>query len=297
MIHEGLLRYRRARYLWVSLLLIGACASLYSTQRGLRPAGGSTWQGYVLGSIAALLIVWLAWLGIRKRRYASGMGTVAAWTSAHVYLGSALIVIATLHCAAKFGWNVHTLAYVLTLTVVLSGLLGVFGYVYYPRQLSQNRGGGSRSQLFAELYALDNEGREVARRCISSINTAVKSSIERTVIGGGILDQLLGRDHSSFIRDDAAVKSSHERFVRNTDQQRIIDYVAYRVPRTEKRGEAASLQSLVLVLCRRQAVLRRIRRDIRLNAWLKIWLYLHVPLSIALLAALIVHILSTFMYW
>jgi hypothetical protein len=69
------------------------------------------------------------------------------------------------------------------------------------------------------------------------------------------------------------------------------------VPRADKRVEAANLQTLVLILCRRQAVLRRIRLDVRLHAWLKIWLYVHVPLSIALLAALIVHIVTTFIYW
>ena len=52
-----------------------------------------------------------------------------------------------------------------------------------------------------------------------------------------------------------------------------------------------------MLLCRRQAVLRRIRRDIRLHGWLKIWLYFHVPVTIALLVALVLHILSTFVYW
>ena len=50
-------------------------------------------------------------------------------------------------------------------------------------------------------------------------------------------------------------------------------------------------------LCRRQAVLRRIRRDIRLRGWLKIWLYFHIPVTFALLFALVLHILSTFVYW
>jgi hypothetical protein len=54
---------------------------------------------------------------------------------------------------------------------------------------------------------------------------------------------------------------------------------------------------LIVLLCRRQAVLRRIRRDIQLQGWLRLWLYIHVPLTFALLAALIVHIMSTFMYW
>jgi len=77
----------------------------------------------------------------------------------------------------------------------------------------------------------------------------------------------------------------------------VLDYVSHRVPRADRRTEAADLQQLVLILYRRQAVLRRIRRDIRLHAWLKVWLYLHVPLSIALIVALIAHILATFLYW
>ena len=57
------------------------------------------------------------------------------------------------------------------------------------------------------------------------------------------------------------------------------------------------LQPLVVLLCRRKAVLRRICRDIRLRGWLKIWLYFHIPVTLALLFALALHILSTFAYW
>jgi hypothetical protein len=294
---EGLLRHRSARYLWAALLLILGSAVLYSTQRGLRPAGGGTWQGYVLGTIGASMILWLAWLGIRKRSYSSTAGSTAAWTSAHVYLGMALLAVATLHCAGKFGWNVHTLAYVLMCAVIFSGMFGVYAYLSYPQKLSQNRAGGSRAKLFAELYALDNEGREGARHCSASVNTAVKSSIERTAIGGGVVSQLLGRDRSLYILEDAADESVKKGLTNNKDQQGVIAYVSNRIPRAQKGLEAASLQSLLLILCRRQAVLRRIRRDIQLNAWLKLWLYVHVPMTIALLVALSIHVLTTFLYW
>ena len=42
-----------------------------------QPPNGGTWQGYVLGTIGALLIVWLTLLGVRKRRYSSTLGTRA----------------------------------------------------------------------------------------------------------------------------------------------------------------------------------------------------------------------------
>lgn len=295
MIHEGILRYRGSRYLWWALGLSLASTLLYLTQGGRHPPSGGTWQGYTLGTIGALLIVWLTMLGIRKRSYASALGTVQGWTSAHVYLGLALLAVATLHSAARFGWNVHTLAYVLMCAVIGSGIFGVYTYLAAPRQLAANSGGRPRSELFAELFDLDTRGRDLSRACDPAIGIAVRSSIERTTVGGGVFAQLAGVDRSWFVRSDRDGTGSA--LVRNVDQQAAIDFVAERVSRTAKRGEPATLQALVAVLCRRQAVLRRIRRDIRLQGWLRLWLYVHVPLTFTLLAALIAHILTTFLYW
>ena len=293
MIHRNLLQYRGARYLWWSAGLSVACVVLYFTQ-GSKPHSGDTWQGYVLGTLGALLIVWLALLGIRKRRYASTVGTVQGWASAHVYLGIALLVIATLHCAMQFGANVHTLAYALMCVVIVSGIFGVYTYLSHPRAIAENRAGGARAQLFAELFELDRQVRALAGRCDAAINVAVNSSIERTAIGGSALTQLLGRDRSHFMRTDP---NASAKLVVNVDQQGVIDFVAQRLPRAEKSVEVATLQELIVMLCRRQAVLRRIRRDIRLSAALKAWLYVHVPMTVALLGALVVHIVVTFAYW
>jgi hypothetical protein len=292
MIHRNLLQFRGARYLWWAVALVLLSTSLYLSQVG-KPAGGDTWQGYVLGSLGALLIVWLALLGIRKRRYASTLGTVHGWASAHVYLGSALLVVATLHCAVQFGFNVHTLAYVLMCLVIVSGVFGVYTYLAHPRAIAENRAGGARSVLFSELFDLDRQARALAEQTDSSVALAVSSSIERTAIGGRASVQLLGIDRSWFMR----TIQSRATLVPNPDQRGVIDFVAERLPRADKKAEVTALQELVIVLCRRQAVLRRIRRDVRLHAALKAWLYVHVPLSIALLGALLVHIVVTFIYW
>jgi hypothetical protein len=289
-IHRSLLMYRGARYLWWSLALIVSGIVLYFTQGDAQPPNGGTWQGYVLGTIGALLIVWLTMLGVRKRRYSSTVGTVQGWTSAHVYLGSALIVIATLHSGIQVGWNLHTLAYVLMCVVILSGFFGLYAYMSYPQLISKNREGGARAELFAELFELDRNTRSIASRCAPDISIAVDSSIERTTLGGGIYSQLFSRDESYFIRGEGKP-------VRNTDQQKVVDFVGARLPRAAKGAEAANLQQLIVLLCRRQAVLRRIRRDIRLYGWLKIWLFFHVPVTIALLVALVLHIVVTFFYW
>jgi hypothetical protein len=290
MIHRNLLQFKNARYLWWASGLLAFSVLLYASH-GVKPASGDTWQGYVLGTIGALLIMWLTLLGVRKRSYASTLGSVPGWVSAHVYLGLALLVVATLHCALQFGFNVHTLAYVLMCIVIVSGVFGVYTYLAHPQAIAENRSGGARAQLFAELFEIDRQLRTLAGGCESTVALAVTSSIERTAIGGGAWTQLLGLDRSHFMR------SAEARAALDVDQQAVIDFVAQRLPRADKKAEVAALQELVVVLCRRQAVLRRIRRDIRLHAALKAWLYVHVPLSVALLGALLVHIVVTFFYW
>jgi hypothetical protein len=292
-IHRSLLRFAGARYLWWSLSLIVLSAVLYVTQGDSQPPNGGTWQGYVLGTIGALLIVWLTLLAIRKRSYRSRLGTVQGWTSAHIYLGAAVLIAATLHSGVQFGWNLHTLAYTLMCIVIVSGVIGLYGYLNVPDLISANTGGGTREELFAELFDLNRDARSAAQKCAPEVSIAVDSSIARTAIGGGAYAQLFSGDQSFFLKSDGASSV----LVRNSDQQAVIDFVAARLPRAQKGAEAANLQQLIVFLCRRQAVLRRIRRNIKLRGWLKFWLYLHVPLTIALLAALILHIVSTFIYW
>src|SRR6202034_2331001 len=152
--------------------------------------------------------------------------------------------------------------------VILSGILGLYVYLSSPRQLAANSDGRSRAALFAELFDLDRNGRELAKACGPDVNVAVKSSIERTSIGGGVLRQLLGVDRSLFMRADAVTDAGGATLVSNVDQQGVIDQVAQRVPQASKRAEAGNLQALIVLLCRRQAVLRRIRRDIQLQGWL-----------------------------
>jgi hypothetical protein len=292
-IHRGLLEYRGARYLWWAVALILISVALYISQ-GNKAHAGDTWQGYTLGTIGALLIVWLLMLGIRKRRYSSTMGTVQGWASAHVYLGTALLVVATLHCALQFNSNIHLVAYLLMCVVVISGIVGVYSYLVHPQSIADNRAGGARAQLFAELFTLDREARTLAGKCEPAVALAVSSSIERATIGGGAMAQLVGRDPSWFMRTEAGARAV---LVPNVDQQAVIDFVAQRLPRADKSAEVPTLQELIVILCRRQSVLRRIRRDVRLYAVMKAWLFVHVPASIALLGALLVHIVVTFIYW
>ncbi|ARN74584.1 hypothetical protein [Oceanicoccus sagamiensis] len=296
--HDNILKFKNGRYFFITVAMLAICFAIYATQGGKQPANGGTWQGYVLGTLGAVLIVWLTALGKRKRNYSSRLGSMQGWASAHVYLGTSLLIVATLHCAVQFGYNVHTLAYGLMCLVIFSGFGGVYVYMRYPSLSARNRANSSRAELFAELASLNESVRKLSKNCDPQVHAVVDSAIDRTNIGGGAVAQLMAIDASQMLKeaDEDSLRTAASR-VSNKDQQAVVDFIAQRIPRSRKQDESATLQELLTMLCRRQALLRKIRKDIQLQGWMQIWLYLHIPLTIALLFALAVHIIAVFFYW
>lgn len=291
--HQSLLAFRRKRYLWVALLISALALLAYALQQPGEPPNGGTWLGYSLGGIGALLILWLGALGVRKRSYSSNLGSVQGWVSAHVYLGTALLLIVTLHTGFQFGWNVHTAAYVLMCVVILSGMIGVVLYLRYPAQLSSNRAGLTRAQLTEQLLELDERSIKVAARLSAEYGDVLRSNRDRMRIGDGVLALLAGRDRSQLLLPAAAGAT----LVANPEQRGILDFLSVRISRSTDGVLTQGLAELLSIITARRAVLDRLRRDAQLMAWLEVWLYVHVPCTLALVAALIAHVFSVFFYW
>src|SRR5581483_3291145 len=144
------------------------------------PPNGSTWLGYTLGTIAALLVIFLALFGIRKRTFGSTVGTAIGWVSAHVYLGLAALLIATLHTGMHFGANVHTLAYVLMCLVTLSGCWGVYAYMRLPGAMMHQRGNLRRSEFLRQIAEIDSAALELAEGISPHVAQLFAESARRT---------------------------------------------------------------------------------------------------------------------
>ncbi|MGI9271093.1 MAG: hypothetical protein ACR2QT_04915 [Woeseiaceae bacterium] len=291
--HESILAFRRRRYLWVAILVSAASIAAYLLHDPQEPPNGGTLLGYVLGTVAVLLVLWLTWFGIRKRRYASTAGTVQGWLSAHVYLGLALPIVVLLHAGFQLGVNVHTLAFVLLLLVVLSGLYGVFIYMKYPERISTNRAGASRPELFDQLEDIDARSSRVASDLPDAFATLVQSGANRTQLGGTLWSRLHGADNSTIALPGQGQTSA----VSNTGQEAALDWLADEQSRASDADAAAKIGELSALLRNKRKLLRQIREDLRLQAAMELWLYFHVPLTVGLLVALITHIVVVFMYW
>lgn len=270
--HEGFLRHRGFRWLKIATALAVLCVAAYFLTDPKPRPGGGTWIGYTLGTIGALLIVWLSLLGIRKRAITEGRWSLKAWTSAHVYLGLSLIVVATLHTGFQLGWNVHTLAYVLMMLVIGSGMFGIWAYATLPSVLSSNREQMTQGQMIDAIRALDRQLHEAAQPLMRGPSDLVLAALDEDPFAPGLLRRLSGH------YPNCATQKAIEGLARLGDQDAAIE-------RVEK------------LLVRRKAQLERLRRHMRLKTMLEVWLYIHVPATMALLAALTAHIVSVFYYW
>lgn len=280
----SLLDYRRGRYFKIALglcvLVVGAYAWLQPGGVVQRPFGGS-WLGYTLGVIAALQILWLMWLGVRKRRYRSRLGSVQGWASAHVYLGASLLVVASLHAGFEFGWNIHTLAFALMTAVIASGFFGVFAYLRYPQLITRNLGGETLDAVLAQIAELDRKCLRIALDLPDEINAIVMKAC-----------RLAPRD----LRAGRSLRLKLPgRAPRDPTRQACVALA--RVGAGLPAGPARLNQQLLTAMTQKSVLIDRVRRDLRYRGMLQGWLALHVPLSFALLAALIAHIVSVFYFW
>jgi hypothetical protein len=296
--HQSFINFRNYRYGLIasaaSLITLGA----YMLDRPRVPPNGSTWLGYTLGTVAALLVIFLALFGIRKRSFSSNMGTAIGWVSAHVYLGLAALLIATLHSGMHFGANVHTLAYVLMCVVTLSGLWGVYAYVNFPGAMIQQRGNLRRSEFLRQIAQIDAAALELAEGISPQVTQLLAEGARRTDLGGGNLwKQLRGRDESTLLMGiGRAPRRSH--IAPNTNQRALIQTLAQlRTGSSQNQVALSSVQKLLELAGSKAALLQRLRRETQLAALLRIWLFLHVPACCALLAALCIHVVTVFLYW
>lgn len=279
--HEGFLTHRNLFWGKLSAALAIALIGLYIFVPLPGTHFGSSWLGYTLGTVGALLILWLTMLGMRKRAITPGRWSLKGWTSAHVYLGLCLTVIGTLHSGFHLGWNVHTLAWALMLIVIASGIFGIWVYATMPQALSANRydeeGAITEKQMIEALRSLDRQIHDAAQPLDPESATLVGKSLDEDPFAGTFWNRITGNYPKCATRSTAA------------ELRRMRAY--------RPRIANDPLDKVDALLTRKEAMLGRMRRHLKLKSWLQAWLYIHVPVTFALIAALSAHIVSVFFYW
>ena len=272
--HQSFISYKNFRSLKGSVVLCVAVLGLYVMAKPLATSAGGTWLGYLGGSLGGLLIVWLAALGIRKRKYKNTELQAVGWVSTHIYLGTALLLVVSLHSGFHLGLNIHSLAYVLTIMVILTGFYGLYAYAVYPNKITLNRDGMSRDSMYAEITEIDEKCLALSEKISPEMFAKISENVEETKIKTSLLTRLFSN------------RSLQEGAIRTA-----IDFVQ------EQHSGSELIKELDSLLQEKDSLVGKIERDIRYHFRLGWWLYLHVPLTVGVLLSLLIHVYVVLFHW
>ncbi len=299
-------------YLKIALGLCFISIFLYAVDDPVGPPSGNSWLGYTLGTIGGLIILWLVWFGVRKRQYTGTRYSLTRWLSAHVYLGTALLVIGTLHCGFQFDNNIHTITYILMVMTILSGMIGVYYYLTIPSLISSNIGTSNAQQLHETIDQIDKKALDIARQIDSHVHEMMAYSIHTTLKSrqpaskkaatdmfafGETIKEASKASYCSLTKiDPGMVEEStiDPKMAMSSDPQ--LRLAAIIIDLSFNRSPGEKLQQLLDLINEKAACINKLHLDRVYNSRLKIWLMFHVPLSLATLIALVIHIVSVFYY-
>ena len=256
------------------VLLIAVSASYWYYAQREFPHGGSNW-GLGYGIAGTLLILLLAFFGIRKRWYRSTFGTLEQWLQSHIYLGLLVLVVLIFHTGMRFNDKVAVATLILVIIVVASGVLGAILYVTVPRLLTEVESNLTVEDMSDQLNQL---ARAMAR--IASGRSAafqrIHDELTKQTTPRGLAGWRLLISRGRRVKQEAA------------DWARLIALVP--------KEEQEDLRQMLVLSRQRKELLLRLVYQQRYKNVLEAWLYIHVPFTIALLVMAIVHIAGVFYY-
>ena len=180
-------------------------------------------------------------------------------------------MVATLHAGFQIGWNIHSLAYILTLTTIGTGVWGLSFYLRYPTEMSNVLNRQSPEQIVTQIETLDREAAKLAKNASEVVMRMVSLSTKQGIFPTRA-NQRSGK-------------------VKHCDTHKAVIFL---------QNETAKNDTLSLTYMnqvQRLRALTQLRRYYHMRYWLELWLAIHLPCSFGLLAALIAHVLSVFIYW
>jgi len=129
---------------------------------------------YILGLLAVLIIILVMTYSLRKRLARGIPGRLDNWLWAHLYLGILVLFIIALHAEFRLGWNYGTIASVLLVLVIVTGLMGRLFYTRLPSKIVSEQ-----EKIFFELERvkaalnglLENKSKPFQKVIGSELNT------------------------------------------------------------------------------------------------------------------------------
>ncbi len=235
------------------------------------------WWGLTYGTIASLLMVGVALLGVRRRLMkkaaTKNLGRSSVWLQFHLYGGSLCMLMVFMHTGFTIpNGMLDFWLWVFSVWVTLSGLLGVLIQKTIPRMLAS---GLDIEVVYERIPELIRQTREKAEAIIAQCSDPVKEFYMRNVAGSLIAPE---PNLIYYIDITGGIQ----------ERMRQFSYLRNVLP-SDEREKLDTLEDIFKNKLQMDA-------HFTLQRALQWWLYLHLPVSLILLSLLAIHLYAVFYY-
>jgi hypothetical protein len=305
----------------IALAAIGLVWVL-TLRSGRWPGGGSA-PGLILGSLAAVIILFELAIVLKKTRWlrtARWALSAQTWMKAHIWFGLLTVPLVLLHSGGKLGGTLTIVLLAVFAVAIASGVWGLTVQNLLPKMLLE---AAPAETIYSQIDSVGRQYAEEAQRLVSLacgdddrelVGASANAVPEYIATGGGLPiagaarhvgPQIERRPHPASQQRTVVPSEAIQNAMTNDIEpflnrgmsaalgsrqrnQWYFDDLRQRVPR-ELRGLAGQLEEL----CERR---RQLNVQRRLHFWLHNWLWLHLPLSVALVWLLVAHVIGALVY-
>jgi hypothetical protein len=247
--------------------------------RPSRHTYGGTPLGLIFGSVAFLIFLFAAALGIRKKKRTWPIGSVQFWLKAHIWLTVLTIPLVLFHCGFHSGGTQTTWLMILYAIVMASGFFGLALQQFMPRMMAERL---PREVVFEQIPYIRNQLLDAAKKMRDALAksqpvaaVASPSGPSATVAEDSSVQALvrfLDRECLPYLSAKRGGRHAlgSERMALNIFSRLRLNIGEQWHPRVERMQDWCAERRLM---------------DLQTNFqhWLHGWLLIHVPSSFALL--------------
>lgn len=210
----------------------------------------------------------------RMNRFRIQGGTFLTWTRGHFYLGTMALFAMLLHAGFRLGGTLTSTLFLLTLSMIFTGLVGAAYYKWLPKTITRIEGGG---QVEEDLLQEQKEIQTRTHELLQGLSPQANALANTTQSSGGSLWKRFG---SSYKPEEQSVQKAAKTRLQN------------------QLGELASAEKQIL-----ERLIDDASRTVDIKAALLLYrirragLVTHISIATLVLLMMIVHIISVVFFW
>jgi hypothetical protein len=307
---------------WAIATAIAAVAAIawYATEATMarRLPDGASRPGLSLGVLGGFIILFEAFLWVRKKLRVWRIGRTQVWMRAHIWLGLLCLPFLVLHCGFRLGGLFTTVLMAVLVIVIVSGVWGLVMQQFLPSRMLQDvpaetiysQIGYVSHQYYKEAEALVCTvcGRPEAEAAAADAEENAEP-VSHLVVGAV---RTVGRVQGKAVRTVAVAAVPESEPLWNVFESTIGPFLAGKAgpgsPLQTRQRAALIFDELrnrldpaaheavntLEELCEQR---RQLQTQARLHFWLHNWLLIHLPLTAVLLIMMGVHVWLAVKYW